>query len=360
MVEGPLSGVRIIEMAAIGPVPLAGMILSGLGADIVRVGNPKSKAQLDPAGAVLNRGKRQIDLDLKVAAPRDALLDLVASADAIIDGARPGVMERLGLGPEDCSARNPRLVYARVTGWGQDGPLAHSAGHDLNYLAMTGMLHAIGDADAPPTVPLNLIADYGGGTMFAALGIVAALFSARATGKGDVIDVAMIDGVANLSAMFQGFISAGVWRDERHCNLLDGGRPFYRCYTCSDGKHVSVGALEPQFFTLLVSMLDLSDKAFQQHDPAHWAAMEQAFAEAFSKRTRDEWAALFLGTDACVAPVLSMTEALHHPANAARRVFVDHEGIMQAAPAPRFERSSTAIGTMRNETVADVLNAWAD
>ena len=357
MGEGPLSGIRLIEMDAIGPVPLAGMILAGLGAEVVRVVRPGGSG-LNVGGAVLDRGKHSVSLDLKQAAARDQLLALIARADALIEGARPGVMERLGLGPAECHGRNPHLVYARVTGWGQDGPLSHSAGHDLNYLAMTGMLNAIGKAGAPPTVPLNLIADYGGGTMFAALGIVSAILSARSTGEGQTIDVAMVDGVANLSAMFQGFLAAGAWVDRREANLLDGGRPFYRCYECRDGLCVSVGALEPQFFALLVAKLGFDPDRFVQYDPAGWPHMADAFAAAFLSRTRDDWAAHFLGSDACVAPVLSMAEAMAHPVNSARDVFVTHGNVVQAAPAPRFSRTPGAIGTSAAVTIDGALAAW--
>jgi alpha-methylacyl-CoA racemase len=359
MGKGPLAGIRLIEMDAIGPVPLTGMILGGLGADVLRIARSPSGAWRDAGGAVLDRGKRQLALDLKQPADRDCLLDLIAHADALIEGARPGVMERLGLGPDDCLARNPRLVFARVTGWGQEGPLAHSAGHDLNYIAMTGALHAIGRAGAPPVVPLNLIGDYAGGTMFAVLGVVAAILSARVTGKGQAVDVAMVDGVANLMAMFHAFLATGAWTDVPEANLLDGGRPFYRCYACKDGKYISVGALESQFFAVLVEKLGFAPDRFVQHDSTAWPAMEVVFAAAFAARTRDEWAALFLGTDACVAPVLSMVEAMAHPANTARGVFVDRVGVVQAVPAPRFSATPGAIGKSATITIDQAIAAWS-
>ena len=367
MAHGPLAGVRVIEMDAIGPVPLAGMLLADMGAEVVRIGRPGGaggggraggSGGGDTGGDVLNRGKTKVALNLKESAERDRLLDLIANADALIEGSRPGVMERLGLGPDDCLSRNPKLVFVRLTGWGQDGPLAQSAGHDLNYIAMTGALGAMGPADAPPPPPLNLVGDYAGGTMFAVSGLLAALLSAQRTGKGQVVDVAMVDGVANLLAMFHAFMAAGGWRDRRQANLLDGAMPFYRCYACKDG-HVSVGALEPQFFALLVEKLGFAADAFRQHDPAGWPAMEAAFAEKFAAMTRDEIGERFLNTDACVAPVLSLTEAMAHPANVARGVFVEHGGVQQAAPAPRFSATPAAIGKGGGMAIEDAIARWA-
>ena len=364
---GPLEGVRVIEMDAIGPVPLAGMLLADMGAEVVRIGRPGGAGGAGRAGGagggdagstVLNRGKTRVALDLKQPDQRDRLLDLIASADALMEGSRPGVMERLGLGPDDCHARNPRLVFVRLTGWGQEGPLAQSAGHDLNYIAMTGALGAMGAADAPPPVPLNLVGDYAGGTMFAVSGLLAALLSAQRTGKGQVVDVAMVDGVVNLMAMFQAFLAGGMWRDRRQANLLDGAMPFYRCYPCKDG-HVSVGALEPQFFALLVDKLGFAPDAFHQHDPAGWPDMAAAFAGKFAVMTREEIGALFLGSDACVAPVLSLTEAMAHPANVARGVFVERDGVTQAAPAPRFSATPAGIGEQGELDVDAAIARWA-
>jgi len=308
---------------------------------------------------VIGRGRARVELDLKDRADRDALLDLIERADALVEGFRPGVMERLGVGPDVCLARNPKLVFARVTGWGQEGPLADRAGHDINYIALTGALHAIGDKGTPPTVPLNIIGDYAGGSMFAALGLVAAILSARTTGKGQVVDVAMVDGVANLLGLFHAFLGAGLWKDERASNLLDGAAPFYRCYACADGGHVAVGALEPQFFAALLAGLDIAPERFVQNDRACWPAMAQAFTLAFATRQRDAWEAHFAGTDACVTPVLSLGEALDHPANVARGVFVDTGGIRHAAPAPRFADTPGHSGAARSITVEDAITGWS-
>lgn len=356
---GPLDGVRLIEMDAIGPVPLCGMILSGLGADIVRIARPGGQAAYSDVGeAVLLRGRTTIELDLKAAGDRALLLDLVGRADALIEGSRPGVMEKLGLGPDQCLARNPRLVYGRVTGWGQDGPLRRQAGHDINYIAMVGALHALGEAGQVPPVPLNLIGDYAGGTMFLALGMVSALLSARSTGRGQVVDAAMIDGVANLLALFHAFIASGQWHDQRASNLLDGAAPFYRCYACADGRYVAVGAIEPQFFALLLHGLDISGDRFHQSDKACWPAMATAFAAAFAKQPRAYWEDRFGGSDACVTPVLSLQEAMHHPANVARGMFVEHQGVTQSAPAPRFSATPGAIAASRVRAAAAVLEDW--
>jgi len=352
---GPLSGVRIVEMEAIGPVPLAAMILSDMGAEVVRVGRAGASA-----GPVLERGRTVVAADLKNADDRDAVLDLIAGADAVIEGFRPGVMERLGLGPDVCLTRNPALVFGRMTGWGQTGPLSSRAGHDINYIALTGALHAIGKAGEPPTVPLNLIGDYGGGAMFLVTGVLAGLIAARTTGRGQVIDAAMTEGTATLLSMFHGFLSAGRWRDARGANLLDGGAPFYRCYECADGKHVAVGCLEPQFFAACIAGLGLGADDFSQYDQTGWPAMQAKFEAAFRTRTRDEWAAVFAETDACVSPVLSMTEAAAHPHNVSRQTFVERDGVMQAAPAPRFAPDAGAIGDVRTAALADVVARWAE
>ena len=359
MANGPLNGIRIIEMDAIGPVPLCGMILSGLGAQIIRIGRPGGQAAWSDVGeAVLLRGRMNLELDLKSEADRETLMQLVERADGLMEGARPGVMERLGLGPDQCLARNPRLVYGRVTGWGQDGPLRLSAGHDLNYIAMTGALHAIAQKGQAPTVPLNLVGDYAGGTMFLALGMVSALLSARTTGRGQVVDAAMVDGVANLLSLFHAFLATGSWQDRPASNLLDGAAPFYRCYACRDGGHVAVGALEPQFFARLLDGLGLPADRFDQNDESRWPYMEAEFARVFASRTRQEWEDHFAGTDACVSPVLSMREAMHHPANTARQVFLDHSGVMQAAPAPRFSKTPGAVRESTELSVEQALAAW--
>ena len=355
---GPLTGIRLIELEAIGPVPLAAMILADLGAEVVRITRPSAGYWGAVGAAVVFRGRATVQLDLKAAADRDRLLDLVAGADGLIEGGRPGVMERLGLGPDVCIGRNPRLVYARVTGWGQEGPLAERAGHDITYLAMTGALHAIGKADRPPAVPLNLIGDYAGGTMFAALGIVSALLQVRASGRGQVIDVAMVDGVAVLLSLFHELLAAGRWRDARGMNFLDGAAPYYRCYACADGRHVAVGALEPAFFRQLLDGLDIPADRYDQTDQAGWPQMEQDFAAAFGSRPRDEWERRFAGTDACVAPVLSLTEAIQHPANTARQTFIRHNGVDQASPAPRFSVTPGSIGTQQAADLQDLTAAW--
>jgi alpha-methylacyl-CoA racemase len=357
--HGPLAGIRIVEFDAIGPVPLAAMILADLGCDVVRI--VRGDGQNMMGGAVLQRGRSHLPLDLKDPADRDRALDLVARADGLIEGLRPGVMERLGLGPDACLARNPRLVYGRMTGWGQTGPLAQRAGHDINYIAITGALHAMGSRGAPPAPPLNLVGDYGGGSMFLLTGMLAALLSAKATGQGQVVDAAMTDGTAMLTSMFHAFLAEGTWRDEREANLLDGHAPFYRCYTCADGKFISVGALEAQFFALLLAGLGIPADRFAQHDRSRWAEMGELFATTFASRTRDEWAAVFADTDACVAPVLSFAEALDDPHNAARGTFVTDRGVAQPAPAPRFSRTPAAIDhSVEGEAdIVAVLARWA-
>ncbi len=345
---GPLAGVKIVEMAGVGPAPFAGMLLADMGADVVRVDRkPGGEGDAFDAianGASLDRGRRSIALDLKKPEAVAAALELVAGADALIEGFRPGVMERLGLGPDVCLARNPRLVFGRVTGWGQAGPLAETAGHDIDYVALTGALHAIGAKDAP-VPPLNLLGDFGGGAMFLAFGVACALVEARGSGRGQVVDAAMTDGVGLLMAMTYKLKSSGLWRGERQANVLDGGAPFYGVYRCADGKWLAVGALEPQFFAALVDRLGFAAGAFSDRwDPRTWPAMRAQLEAVFTKRSRDEWAALFAGSDACVAPVLDLDEAPRHPHNLARRTFIDVDGAPQPAPAPRFSRTPPEIG----------------
>ncbi|MGO9771887.1 MAG: CaiB/BaiF CoA transferase family protein [Roseiarcus sp.] len=344
---GPLSGLKVVEMAGIGPAPFAGMLLSDMGADVIRLDRkaPGKRDAFDAVkgGGFLDRGRRSIALDLKKPEAVAAALELIGAADALIEGFRPGVMERLGLGPDVCLARNPRLVFGRVTGWGQSGPLAQSAGHDIDYIALTGALHAIGERSAP-TPPLNLLGDFGGGAMALAFGVVCALLEAKSSGRGQVVDAAMTDGVALLMAMTYNLKAKGIWRDQRRANLLDGGAPFYGVYRCADGKFLAVGALEPQFFDALVGAMGLDARAFADRwDPATWPAMRSALEDAFARRTRDEWAAIFEGTDACVAPILDMDEAPRHPHNVARETFLVRDGALQPAPAPRFSRTPPEI-----------------
>jgi len=337
--QGPLAGVRILEFSGIGPGPFCGMLLADLGADVVRIDRPFERG--GPA-QVTRRGRRSVPLDLKRPASAALCLRLMERADAVIEGYRPGVMERLGLGPEAALARNPRLVYGRMTGWGQDGPLAQAAGHDINYIALTGALHAIGPADAP-VPPLNLVGDFGGGSLYLAMGLLAGVLHARATGEGQVVDAAMTDGAASLLSMTYGLLADGQWQDRRAANLIDGGAPFYGVYRCADGRFVAVGAIEPQFYALLLDTLGMDARAETQMDVATWPEMRRRFAETFAQRTQAEWCAMLEGTDACFAPVASLTEAAEHPHNGARNTFVTVDGVLQPAPAPRFSRTPGAI-----------------
>ena len=330
----PLKGVRVIEMAGIGPGPFCGMMLADMGADVLRIDRPG--AAPPRPGDVTARGKRMLGLDLKDAGAAAELLVLVENADALIEGFRPGVMERLGLGPADCQARNFKLVYGRMTGWGQTGPWAQAAGHDINYIAISGALDAIGTEDAP-VPPLNLVGDYGGGGMLLAMGVLAALLCVRGGGAGQVVDAAMSDGAALLMAPIYGMRAAGRWGAARGGNLLDGGAPFYGTYGCADGKFLAVGPIEPQFFALFVQGIGLDAADFSRRgDAAAWPALRARIATALLTRTRDEWAAVFDGSDACVAPVLTMAEAPQHPHNVARGTFVELDGVTQPAAAPRF------------------------
>ena len=342
---GPLQGVRVIEVAGIGPGPFCAMVLADLGADVVRIDRPPAGG--DPAAArydVLNRGRRSVAVDLKDPGGPDVVLRLVERADALLEGFRPGVAERLGIGPEACLERNPRLVYGRMTGWGQDGPLAPTAGHDLTYAAVAGALAHIGRAGQPPTPPLNLVADFGGGGMLLALGLVAGLLHARTSGEGQVVDAAMVDGTALLMAPFFGASAMGFWSDERGTNLLDSGAPFYDVYSCLDGKELAVGAIEPQFFAALLEVLDLETEAVpEQNDRERWPELRASLAAAISSRPRAEWLARAEGTDACVAPVLTMRDAADHPHVRHRGTIVERDGVPQPAPAPRFSATPTAL-----------------
>jgi alpha-methylacyl-CoA racemase len=368
---GPLHGLKVIEMVGIGPTPFCGMLLADLGAEVLRIDRPR------PAGArgdthvlpddarfdVLARGRSgTVTIDLKRPGAVDDLLAVLARADAVIEGFRPGTMERLGLGPDVCQAINPRLVYGRMTGWGQTGPLAQAAGHDIDYIALSGALHAIGPRDGKPTVPLNYLGDFGGGGMLLAVGVLAALLEAKGSGRGQVVDAAMVDGSALLSAMMYGFKANGWWSSQRGTNMLDGGAHFYDTYRCADGKYVAVGAIEPQFYATLRERCGLVDAAFDaQMDASAWPAQKEKLADVFATRTRDAWCALLEGSDACFAPVLDWDEAPRHPHNVARDTFVAVDGVMQPAPAPRFSRTRTEVpGSMAGRApITQVLQDWA-
>ncbi|MGP2440996.1 CaiB/BaiF CoA transferase family protein [Streptomyces sp. JW3] len=344
--HGPLTGVRVVELAGIGPGPFAAMLLADLGADVVRVDRPGGPGLgIDPAHDVTLRNKRSVLVDLKAPDGPGRVLDLAARADVLIEGYRPGVAERLGIGPEPCHARNPRLVYGRMTGWGQSGPLARRAGHDIGYIALTGALGLTGAPDAPPAAPANLLGDYAGGSLYLVVGVLAALHHARATGAGQVVDAAIVDGTAHLTAMIHGMLAAGGWQDRRGVNLLDGGCPFYGTYETSDGRYMAVGALEQRFYDEFMTVLGIPEQAPARDDLARWDELRAAIATRFRTRTRDEWTAVFADSDACVAPVLALREAPHHPHLAARATFTDHGGLTQPAPAPRFSATPTTVRT---------------
>ncbi|MFJ3492565.1 CaiB/BaiF CoA transferase family protein [Streptomyces sp. NPDC086091] len=391
---GPLAGVRVVELAGIGPGPFAAMLLADLGADVVRVDRPgRPVLAIDPAYDLANRNKRSVVVDLKAPDGPARVLDLAARADVLIEGYRPGVAERLGVGPHQCHARNPRLVYGRMTGWGQAGPLAARAGHDIAYLALTGTLGMIGAPDGPPAVPANLLGDYAGGSLYLVVGVLAALHHARATGTGQVVNAAIVDGAAHLATMIHGMVAAGGWQDRRGANLLDGGCPYYGTYATSDGLYMAVGALEPRFYAEFLRLLGLdgtgpaddtgtsegtdpadesgpsdvrekpdgSDFRDARHDPARWDALRAAVAARFRTRTRAEWTAVFADSDACVAPVLSLREAPHHPHLAARGTFTDHGGVTQPAPAPRFSATPAVLRAgpaLPGAHTADVARDW--
>ncbi|CAM5523863.1 CaiB/BaiF CoA transferase family protein [Streptomyces griseus] len=359
--HGPLTGVRVVELAGIGPGPFAAMLLADLGADVVRVDRPGGAGLgIDPAYDLTNRNKRSVLLDLKSDGGPARVLDLVERADILIEGYRPGVAERLGVGPELCLARNPKLVYGRMTGWGQDGPLAERAGHDIAYLALTGTLSMIGKPDEPPTVPANLVGDYAGGSLYLVVGVLAALQHARAHGEGQVVDAAIVDGAAHLASMIHGMLAAGSWQDRRGANLLDGGCPFYGTYATSDGGHMAVGPLEGQFYAEFAGLLGIADDFPDRWDLARWDELRAAVTERFLTRTRAEWTEVFAGTDACVAPVLSLTEAPHHPHLAARSTFVEHSGVTQPAPAPRFSATPVSVRGGPARPGADTAAVAAD
>ncbi len=361
---GPLSALRVVELGGIGPAPFAGALLGDLGADILRIDRipkagvePETPARFD----FYNRNKCSVALDLKRPAAIEAVLAAVAKADALIEGFRPGVMERLGLGPDVCLAANPRLVFARMTGWGQEGPLAQEAGHDINYLALTGALHALGDADRPPPPPLNLVADLGGGALYLTVGVLAAVLHARETGRGQTLDVAMVDGVTHLMSAFQAFRQQGVWTDRRTDNIVDGGAPFYRCYETADGKWIAVGAIEPHFYANLIACMGLAAKDLpDQNDRSAWAAMRERFAAVFQTRTRDEWVERAAGRDACLAPALSIDEASNHPHMRARGAHVAFDGVTHPAPAPRFSLTPGGLRRAAPSPGCDSREALSD
>jgi alpha-methylacyl-CoA racemase len=354
-VSGPLAGFRVVEFAGIGPGPFACMMLADMGAEVItldRLG--ANKNQKSAAG----RGRKVVELDLKDTTPRSQALDLLDHADALIEGFRPGVMERLGLGPDVVLSRNPRLVYGRMTGWGQQGPLAQTAGHDINYISVTGALAAIGPTERP-VPPLNLVGDFGGGALYLVVGVLAALLEARKSGKGQVVDAAMCDGAASLMTMFFDLAAAGRWSGKRESNFLDGGAHFYGVYQCACGHFISIGSIEPQFYALLRQQAGLSDQDFEaQMDCDAWPALKQKLTEVFKTKTREEWCRIMEGTDVCFAPVLSLSEAPLHPHMAARKTFVERHGAIQPAPAPRFSRTPSAIREPETADLASLIHAW--
>jgi alpha-methylacyl-CoA racemase len=362
---GPLAGYRIVEMAGIGPAPFAAMLLADMGAEVIRV-DRREAADLGLPGRdvkfdVLHRGRRTIAVDVKADAGREVVKRLAAKADAIVEGFRPGVMERLGLGPEVLRALNPRLVFGRMTGFGQDGPLADAAGHDIDYIALAGVLHAIGRKGEAPVPPLNLVGDFGGGGMFLAFGVVCALLEAQRSGKGQVVDAAMVDGSATLMALMFGLYAQGSWKDERGVNVLDTGAPWYDTYRTKDGRWLAVGAIEKRFYEAFVQRLGLNMSELpRQHDRSGWPELRRRFAETVAGKTRDEWEGIFEGSDACVAPVLSLGEVAQHPHNAARGTFVERDGVLQPAPAPRFSRTVPEMGAAPRPAGADTDAVLAD
>jgi alpha-methylacyl-CoA racemase len=358
--NGPLRDLRIVEFAGIGPTPFAAMLLADMGADVVRVARPDGPC-LDKRD-IVERGRRVVQLDLKSATGIATVLDLLDQADVLLEGFRPGVMERLGIGPDALLQRNPRLVYGRMTGWGQSGPLAAVAGHDINYIALAGALHAIGEADGAPVPPLNLLGDFGGGALYLVVGVLAALLEAGHSGRGQVVDAAIVDGTASLLTFVHAALARDAWHDQRGSNLLDGGAPFYATYRCADGGYVAVGALEPQFHARLLERLGLPPEAFAgRDDPATWPQLRELMRRAFAARTQQQCRDLLEGTDACFAPVLSLREAAAHPHLAARGVFATLEGVPCPAPAPRFGRTPSALRAVRGDPhdAAAIAREWA-
>lgn len=359
--SGPLDGIRVIELAGIGPGPFAGMMLADLGADVVRIERPGAFPLVGrPENDLLNRGKRSIALDLKSADDRRVVFDLVERADVLLEGYRPGVTERLGLGPEDCWAVNPALVYGRMTGWGQEGAIANTAGHDLSYIAITGLLNAIGRSDGPPQIPLNVVGDFAGGANYLVIGVLAALLSSRLSGKGQVVDAAIVDGAAHLSTMTVGMIAEGIWQDERGVNLIDSGRAYYDVYATSDDRYMAVAPLEPGFYELFIDRLGIEDVE-DRNAPELQAMLRERIAGAFASATQEEWTRLFSDSDACVAPVLNYGEAFRHPHLKQRGTYVEHGGVTQPAPAPRFSLTPATLDRrppMPGEHATEVLQEW--
>jgi alpha-methylacyl-CoA racemase len=341
---GPLRGVKVVEIAGIGPGPHACMLLADLGADVIRIERPGGQLLTGGSHDLLNRGRPSVALDLKRPEAVDTVLRLVEDADVLLEGMRPGVTERIGIGPDECLARNPRLVYGRMTGWGQTGPWAQAAGHDMNYIAITGTLFGLGQVKEKPQFPTNLVGDFGGGSTYLVIGVLAALLEARLSGQGQVVDAAIVDGTASLNAMGAAFLASGTFKEERAANLLDGGAPYYDIYETADGKHMSVGALEPQFYEVFVDLLGIHDVAPDRYDFDRVDELRSIIAARFRERTQAEWAKVFDGTDACVAPILPMSEAVHHPHIKERGTFVEKDGLVQPAPAPRFSRTEATLG----------------
>jgi alpha-methylacyl-CoA racemase len=362
---GVLSGYRVIELAGIGPAPMCAMLLSDMGADVIRIDRLADAGlgiQVQTRYSLLNRGRRSVALDLKRPEATETVLRMVEKTDALIEGFRPGVMERLGLGPDVCTARNPKLVYGRMTGWGQEGPLAHAAGHDINYIALAGALYSIGRRGEPPVPPLNLVGDFGGGALYLALGVVAGILEVQKSGKGQVVDVAMVDGVASLMTAIYGMHGAGVWTNERGANVLDTGAHYYDVYETRDGQHISVGSIETKFYEELLERSGLKNEELpRQNDRPSWPGMKERLKALFLTRTRDEWCKIMEGTDICFAPVLSMDEAPQHPHNRHRGTFVVQDGVTQPAPAPRFSRTPSAIQcppAVPGEHTDEALRDW--
>ena len=353
---GPLVGLRVIEFSGIGPGPHCAMLLADLGAEVVRIDRPGGNGWPNP---IVDRGRHKLELDIRSEEGRALVLEAVDYADVVLEGYRPGVMERLGYGPDELLARNPRMIYGRMTGWGQSGPLAKAAGHDINYIALTGALAAITNGRGRPVPPLNLVGDFGGGSLYLAFGIVSALWERERSGKGQVVDAAIVDGVASLMTMFGGLLPSGAISLDPEKNLLGGAAPFYRCYACADGEHIALGPLEPHFYAELLEKIG-APEAFRkrQNDPATWTERSAALEDIFSSKPRDAWCAILEGTDACFAPVLSYEESLTHPHMAARGVYVDEAGLTQAGPAPRFSRTPGAVGASGDG--AELLERWRD